>query len=275
VSRFVSLAAERLESLAGHSAEAGRLARGRALFRKGAVGELVVTDGLVTARVQGSQTDGYETTVATTAASRGVIREVSQGYDRADSASMDRLIADGVTVCPRAVDVAYSCSCPDWEEPCKHAVATLLAFAERVDLDDDQLLLWRGITHPANGEVSLGSAPVGPLDDSANGTANGSPAEPADPAQARRSQLGHLRRLLGDTAPNRAGRSVPADPPPAPLDPAMADFLGHDATIEPVDFDPSPAPTPLFTGTLPGPLADLGPELADAIEVIARQLDPR
>jgi hypothetical protein len=35
------------------------------------------------------------------------------------------------------------CSCPDWDEPCKHAVAVLLELAERVGDDPGLLLTWR------------------------------------------------------------------------------------------------------------------------------------
>ena len=36
------------------------------------------------------------------------------------------------------------CSCPDWENPCKHIAAVLYLFADRLDDDPWLLLAWRG-----------------------------------------------------------------------------------------------------------------------------------
>ena len=39
-----------------------------------------------------------------------------------------------------------TCSCPDWENPCKHLAAVLYVFADQLDSDPWLLLAWRGRT---------------------------------------------------------------------------------------------------------------------------------
>lgn len=40
---------------------------------------------------------------------------------------------------PVATGLRFSCTCPDWDEPCKHAVAVALAFAEQLRLQPGAL----------------------------------------------------------------------------------------------------------------------------------------
>src|SRR5664280_3107872 len=54
-------------------------------------------------------------------------------------------LAAGAPLFPqRAQDLSLSCSCPDWEVPCKHLAATFYLLAERFDDDPFAILLWRG-----------------------------------------------------------------------------------------------------------------------------------
>jgi hypothetical protein len=41
-------------------------------------------------------------------------------------------------------DLEMSCSCPDWEVPCKHLAAVCYVLAERFDDDPFDVLAWRG-----------------------------------------------------------------------------------------------------------------------------------
>jgi hypothetical protein len=51
----------------------------------------------------------------------------------------------GVALFPGAWrDVRADCSCPDWENPCKHIAAVLYVFADQLDTDPWLLLRWRG-----------------------------------------------------------------------------------------------------------------------------------
>ena len=47
----------------------------------------------------------------------------------------------------------FDCTCPDWDDPCKHGVAVLTELAERVAYDPSLLATWRGASPPAADEV--------------------------------------------------------------------------------------------------------------------------
>ncbi len=305
MSRFASMAGEAVSELAERVAEAGRLSRGRALFRKGSVSDLAVGEGSVFASVRGSEGDPYETTVATDLAPPGVIRQMAEAYDPANPMSIDDMIAEGVHVAPRDIDLAFSCDCPDWEEPCKHAIAVLLALADRVDLDEAELLRWRGIDLAASTGDPAEDSPTPSRARSGSGSRSGSrsrsrsgsrstgrarsvadtaPVQPPTSGQRgeedaetdsddRTARLSQLEALLGDTVlrvppTDGAGRDEAA----APLDPALADFLGNDMALDPIDVRALATPTPLFADVQLGPLADLAPALGDALAIIADRL---
>lgn len=124
------LATTMLEVLAAGSADSARFQRGRAYARDGAVVVLHISPGRLEAEVAGSRSHGYEVTIDTVLAA-GVQTEVSN-----TPAALMPLV-------PEADDLRYSCTCPDWEEPCKHAIAALMAFAAEVGDRPELLRVWR------------------------------------------------------------------------------------------------------------------------------------
>jgi hypothetical protein len=124
------LATTMLEVLAAGSANAARFQRGRAYARDGAIVVLHISPGRLEAEVSGSRSQGYEVTIHTVLAP-GPAHEASN-----TPATLMALV-------PEADDLRYSCTCPDWEDPCKHAVAALLAFAAEVGERPELLRLWR------------------------------------------------------------------------------------------------------------------------------------
>ena len=50
---------------------------------------------------------------------------------------------------PNPKEISLTCSCPDWENPCKHIAAVLYVFADRLDDDPWLLLQWRGRSRDA------------------------------------------------------------------------------------------------------------------------------
>jgi uncharacterized Zn finger protein len=147
--RFIAV----LESL-GMS---GRLQRGRSYARKGQVLEFSLTQGKVTARVQGSRPQPYKVTIGvlplTTSQWREVERRLAdQALFRAKllademPAEIEQVFADcGAPLFPRsAADLDMHCSCPDWEVPCKHLAAVCYVLAEAFDDDPFAMLAWRG-----------------------------------------------------------------------------------------------------------------------------------
>lgn len=264
MSRFVSVAGERVAELAERCADDGRFSRGRTLFRKGSVSDLAIVEGSVLASVLGSGGHEYETTVSTALASPGVMRQVAQSFDPANPLGIDELIGDGIEICPGEIDLAFACDCPDWDEACKHVVAVMLAFADRVDLDETELLRWRGVDLSNTGSSAEAARPA-----------------PASEQKARTAKLSELQTLLGDTAMRARASNDTASGDPASQDrstsviePALAEFLGIDMMLEPIDVSNIAAPAPLFPDAQLGPLADLGPELANALAIISQRLDP-
>jgi uncharacterized Zn finger protein len=115
-----------LEVVLAELAEPERLRRGRRYARQGAVMNLSVEAGAVCASVQGSRSAPYDVEIRLT---------------REGRAPETVRLADLV---PKASSLRFDCSCPDWEEPCKHAVAVMTELAERVAYDPTLLGTWRG-----------------------------------------------------------------------------------------------------------------------------------
>jgi uncharacterized Zn finger protein len=141
----------------------GRLQRGRNYARRGQVIEFELSQGRVTARVQGSRPQPYTVAIGvlplTTAQWRTVERRLaSMALFRAKllagemPAEIEEVFAQcGTPLFPRSpADLDMRCSCPDWEVPCKHLAAVCYVLAEAFDDDPFQMLAWRG---KARGEL--------------------------------------------------------------------------------------------------------------------------
>jgi SWIM zinc finger len=139
-----------------------RLTRGKNYARRGQVLSLSVAPGVVTASVQGSRKTPYKVSILLTAFSELVWAkvEVSLAEQAIHSARLlagemphdleEVFSAAGAPLFPeRAKDLAQSCSCPDWEVPCKHLAATFYLLAEHFDEDPFAILLWRGRSRDA------------------------------------------------------------------------------------------------------------------------------
>jgi uncharacterized Zn finger protein len=135
----------------------GRLQRGRSYARKGQVIEFALAAGKVTARVQGSRPVPYQVSVGVrplTAAQWNEVesRLASQALFRARllagemPAEIEEVFEScGTPLFPQAAsDLAMSCDCPDWGEPCKHVAALCYVLAEEFDADPFAMLAWRG-----------------------------------------------------------------------------------------------------------------------------------
>jgi uncharacterized Zn finger protein len=134
-----------------------RMQRGRRYARAGQVLSFDVHAGILVAQVQGSRPTPYVVTVAAgsptveqwasvdaaLAARVGFVARLLAGEVPPDledvfrDASVDLFPVSWSTVDAR-------CSCPDWENPCKHIAAVLYLFADRLDDDPWLLLAWRG-----------------------------------------------------------------------------------------------------------------------------------
>jgi uncharacterized Zn finger protein len=136
-----------------------RMQRGRRYARQGQLVDFDVQPGHLVAQVQGSRRTPYLVTAAAPALSDAQWVEIEAAM-RARVGFAARLLSGevppelegvfadaGVTLLPtRWSDLRASCSCPDWENPCKHLAATMYVFADRLDADPWLLLTWRGRT---------------------------------------------------------------------------------------------------------------------------------
>jgi uncharacterized Zn finger protein len=134
-----------------------RLQRGKRYARTGQVLTLEVSAGQVKASVQGSRTKPYrvfiETDVLTAPewdaiesvmASRAVFaarllaNEMPEEIEEAFAETSSSLFPTG------ADGFSSACSCPDWENTCKHIAAVYYLLAETFDTDPFLIFAWRG-----------------------------------------------------------------------------------------------------------------------------------
>ncbi len=137
--------------------EGPRLARGRAYARRGQVIDMEVEAGEVTARVQGSRARPYNVSIGVTvlddadwARVEGAMAGQAVFLARLLAGEMphevgDAFAAAGLTLFPASLgDLDTGCSCPDWENPCKHVAAVYYLLAEAFDRDPFLIFAWRG-----------------------------------------------------------------------------------------------------------------------------------
>ncbi|HVN54232.1 MAG TPA: SWIM zinc finger family protein [Anaerolineaceae bacterium] len=132
----------------------GRLSRGRSYARQGQVISIDETNGMIHARVQGSQPKPYRVTIQLRAltdrtwedvldvlagealfAARLLAGEMPQEIEQAFTAAHTSLFP--VT----RSELVTACSCPDMANPCKHIAAVYYLLGEA--FDDDPFLLFR------------------------------------------------------------------------------------------------------------------------------------
>lgn len=137
--------------------EGPRLVRGRAYARRGQVIDLDVEAGEVGARVQGSRARPYSVSIGVTVLGDTDWARVEEAM-ASQAVFLARLLAGEM---PREIEEAFSatglslfpatadeldteCSCPDWENPCKHIAAVYYLLAEAFDRDPFLIFAWRG-----------------------------------------------------------------------------------------------------------------------------------
>jgi uncharacterized Zn finger protein len=142
-------------NLEQYSDFASRLPRGRSYARSGAVIDLTIEPGQVTAVVSG--TDLYDVTVTVSrvppAQWRSIIRDSAGAIDsvvallqgRLSESVMARLSRQANGLFPTPKEIALSCSCPDRATMCKHVAAVLYGIGARLDHDPALLFTLRKV----------------------------------------------------------------------------------------------------------------------------------
>ena len=120
----VGAATMALGRLIGERSESTRFLRGADLMERGMVGALTVSPARAKGSVQGSRRTPY------------LVEIVSRTTGALPST---------------ASQLSFTCTCPDWGDPCKHGVAVALELAERLDDDPELLTRFLGLraTTPA------------------------------------------------------------------------------------------------------------------------------
>lgn len=134
-----------------------RLERGRSYVRHGAVLDLTLEPGRVTARVQGSRSKPYRVTVRIRPLLLSVWETLVRGAEgRLQSMAelaggrfprdlADLFTAPGTGLFPAPGEIAMECSCPDVATLCKHVAATLYGVGARLDEDPTRFFVLRQV----------------------------------------------------------------------------------------------------------------------------------
>lgn len=138
------------------AAYVNRLPRGRTYARHGAVHDLQVASGQVTASVRGRRPTPYRVTVtlpefddaeweAVITALAGQLRHAAALLDGRMPEDVDEVLAGcGLSLFPGPAELGTSCSCPDHANPCKHVAAVHYVLAQTFDADPFLLPTLRG-----------------------------------------------------------------------------------------------------------------------------------
>ena len=138
-----------LERYADYS---NRIGRGKSYVRHGAVLDLKIEGGRVTALVQGTRARPYEVVIRIQPVKKAnwdQIRKECQGELRSLPDLLagkfpkelgDIFLTEGRGLFPTPKEISFDCSCPDWASMCKHVAAALYGIGAR--LDEDPLLFF-------------------------------------------------------------------------------------------------------------------------------------
>jgi uncharacterized Zn finger protein len=133
-----------------------RIGRGRSYVRHGAVLDLKIDTGKVTALVQGSASRPYEVEIKIQAISQAnwsAIKKQCEGQLKSLqdllAGKFPKILADiffakekGLFPSPQSI--SFDCSCPDWASMCKHVAAALYGIGARFDEDPSLFFKLRG-----------------------------------------------------------------------------------------------------------------------------------
>lgn len=135
-----------------------RIPRGKSYVRSGAVVDLHLEKGLITALVAGSGSSPYEVRMEIACLSEEKKEAIEALFQRAEavelldllqgripSGLMAALIHPHDGIFPRVSEVKRRCSCPDFADFCKHQAAVLYAVGHRLDSQPELLFTLRGL----------------------------------------------------------------------------------------------------------------------------------
>jgi uncharacterized Zn finger protein len=143
------------DNLARYHDYANRIERGRSYVRNGAVVDLQIECGRVSALVSGSVLYNVSVAIAGVPARHWAaicgdcagridsLVELLQG--RFAEGVMARICREGDGLFPHPREIRFSCTCPDAARMCKHVAATMLGVGARLDAEPELLFRLRGV----------------------------------------------------------------------------------------------------------------------------------
>ncbi len=138
--------------------DAGRLSRGRSYAKKGQVLDIIISDGKIVAKVQGSRNKPYRVVIE-------MQRLSSQGWSLVIEALGEKALYTARLLSgelPNEIeeifeeintpllpsyygDFSTDCTCPDWSNPCKHVAAVLYLLGDEFGRDPFLLFKAKGM----------------------------------------------------------------------------------------------------------------------------------
>ena len=144
-----------LESFSDYS---NRIPRGKSYVRSGAVVDLRIEKGLITALVTGSTPTPYEVRMEIACLNGARKEKIETLFREAESLALLDLLQGKLPATlmaaltdtreglfPRVKEVKHTCSCPDYADFCKHQAAVLYGVGNRLDTQPELLFTLRGL----------------------------------------------------------------------------------------------------------------------------------
>ena len=155
-----------IENLETYADEDRRISRGRAYLREGNVLDLKIDKGVVKGVVAGSRSSPYKVDVRIEPVSESVacdvqsrcsvrLSDAEQLMEGRMPLSMEDAMKSPGGLFPCRSDIAFTCTCPDDAEMCKHVAAVLLGVGVRFDSDPSLFFKLRGISMDLFAERTL------------------------------------------------------------------------------------------------------------------------
>lgn len=145
------------DNLERYADYANRIGRGRSYVRHGAVLDLQLTEGKISALVQGSAAKPYQVNISIKPLSKDIwetlIKDCAGKIDslqeliagKFPKALAELFTAPGKGLFPVPKEISFNCSCPDPARMCKHVAAALYGVGARLDDDPGLFFILRNV----------------------------------------------------------------------------------------------------------------------------------
>ena len=144
------------ENLERYADYANRIDRGKSYVRSGAVIDLNVSEGKVTAKVQGRRRAPYKVEIRIgrlpEEQCQAIIERCSRKIESLETLvkgefpdELKDIFTEKGGLFPTPRDISFSCSCPDWAMMCKHVAAVMYGIGVRFDENPFYFFTLRGI----------------------------------------------------------------------------------------------------------------------------------